>query len=274
VVLHGRKRLSRTEFDRLPRAVGWTYHYQDGVAVITPRHAPQAAVRNLASAGGVPDRSLVTPAPADLDALCTAFAAAFSGTPEYAGSRPDEVRRSGRDSLCTWLAGRRGEPRPESRALLDDGRLRGAILLVQTRTGPHVDLLFVSPTAQRRHCATRLMETAFALLRDAGCHTLTSSYDLNNRASRDFHWRLGFEDLPDTETERLRRGHAISERERRQSLGNLSPEEEVGMLAAIGLHEHTLERLREQGLENHFRLAEILAPARISDPVQPIAGYI
>lgn len=203
--LIGSFKMSPDEFWSLPRIIGWKYEYFGGEGHITPRGCPVAAVLPL-EYDEPASRSEVRPAE-DIAGLAGLFVASFTGTVEYAEFTSEKMIERSQTSLQSHLAGRRGEPRPESCVFLHQDVAVGAALIVQKAHGPHLDMILVDPTHRRLGVAAALLrEVSNALVQD-GEKYLTSAYHLSNEPSRGWHRRMGFKEIPNEYAEQMRVNH-------------------------------------------------------------------
>ncbi|MCA9792776.1 MAG: GNAT family N-acetyltransferase [Candidatus Eremiobacteraeota bacterium] len=267
----GDQRLTQQEFWRLPRHLGWRYEYIDGVAYIEPGACCVVAALNLGpgyrAAGRAPRRSQSE----ELWPLCLA---AFGPTVEYAGYNPMQAENAAREAIATYFDGERGEPRPESVVLEEGGRLVAAALLVETVTGPHLDLLFVAPDQHRRGLAEVAVGACCHQLIAAGERHLTSAYQLANLPSAAWHHKFGFREYPDRLTEQMRRYFLIAELERLKRLGTLTCQQEVRLRFArrrcSRLLTHLDAMLAQERYDEAYTVAHVLTPAKRGQPRRPL----
>ena len=197
----GSFKMSPDEFWSLPRIIGWKYEYFGGEGHITPRGCPVAAVLSLEYEPV--SRFEVRPAE-DIAGLAGLFVASFTGTVEYAEFTSERMVERSQTSLQSHLAGRRGEPRPESCLFLHRDEPVGAALIVQKAHGPHLDMILVDPKHRRLGVAAALLRAVCNALVQDGEKCLTSAYHLSNEPSRSWHRRMGFKEIPNEYAEQMR----------------------------------------------------------------------
>ncbi len=229
--------MTPTQFNLLPREVGWKYEYADGCAHIRPRpmaarlRAP-VAPRPVAETG-CRMRPLTV---ADTPALVRAFVDGFRDTVEYCDRSFAQVRWAGGDAVATFFAGRRGAFHPASRLAVPPDRpylVAGAVLVVQKPDGPFLDMLFIRRRWQRNGLGTALVGAVMNELARAGETHLGSAYNVANKPSIAWHRKLGFEELPDLMLARARGQVARHELWRREKIGGLTDEERLLLEAEV-----------------------------------------
>jgi GNAT superfamily N-acetyltransferase len=204
--LVGKVEMSFEEFQALPRILGWKYEYLQGCGYIEPRGCPVGAVLRLAEEiEAHPEVQAIE----SFDELEGLFVEAFANSVDYAGFSLDMMKERARKTLKVHRAGKRGEPRAESRVFLREGSPVGAALLVQKAHGPHLDILMVRPDQQRQGVAKALIENVGGSLLKSGERSLTSAYHLSNIPSRGWHRRMGFEEIPDLYAENVLQRHRM-----------------------------------------------------------------
>jgi GNAT superfamily N-acetyltransferase len=239
-----RVRMTVEEYELLPFKPGWQCEYRGGCAHFTPRSHPVVTSIKVAPRRHATPFRLRPAAPADAESLVGPYAAAFGETIEYCDSTREQVLRAARDAITSHFAGARGEPHAASKIALG-GRggdeVVGAALVVTGEFGAMLDLLFVVPERQRGGAASALVAAALSDLHRLGHPTLTSRYHIGNEASRDWHRRFGFVELPDLTAARLYGRAAEQELWRREKLGGLTPAERDRLVAEC---EHWREQVR------------------------------
>lgn len=269
--LVGAQRLTRDEFWRLPRHLGWRYEYIDGVARIEPGACCVVAALALRVGHAAAGKA---PRPSQSEALWPLCLAAFGPTVEYAGYTPDQAENAAREAIATYFGGERGQPRPESVVLEENGRQIAAALLVETVTGPHLDLLFVAPEHHGRGLATVAVGACCRQLLEAGETHLTSAYQLANLPSAAWHRKFGFREYPDRLSEQMRRYFLSSELERLRRVGSLTCQQELRLRFArrrsSRLLAHLDAMLEQERYDEAYTVAHVLTPARRGDPRRPL----
>jgi GNAT superfamily N-acetyltransferase len=246
-----RVRMTVEEYELLPFKPGWQCEYLGGYAHFTPRSHPVVTSVEVAPRRVETALRLRPAAPADVESLVGPYAAAFGGTIEYCDSTPGQVIQAARDALRSHFAGARGEPHAASQVALGgggasgEGEVVGAALVALGEFGAMLDLLFVTPERQRGGVASALVAAAVNDLHRLGHRTLTSRYHIGNEASRDWHRRFGFVELPDLTAARLYEREARQELRRQEKLGPLSRAERARLSARCRHWREQVKRLEE-----------------------------
>ncbi len=221
---HLELKLTREQFDRLPRNAAYRYELLGGQAFLTPRPRHFHALLDLGPIEGVDTRPLRRVRPGDWDVLPAVFAAAFRGVQPFGSLTDEEREKAARECLERTLAGGDGPLIERASFVATDeerGALVGAILVtllpagdpcdgdsyywrepppadaVERRLGrPHLTWVFVSPHEAGRGVGTALLAAAVCELRALGYAELATTFLLGNDSSMLWHWRNGFRLLP------------------------------------------------------------------------------
>lgn len=192
--------MSSAEFHALPFELGWHHEYRNGVAHFRPRDWPVITLLELKPQQAAAPCPLRTSQPTDAAALVPTYLAAFGPTIEYCDYTTEQLESSARKVLREHFAGERGNSLSASQVALhphNPNELLGACLLTAGRDCARLDLLFVQPAWQNRQLATALAAAACEQLRLYGERQLLSRYHIGNEASRRWHQRFGFREVPD-----------------------------------------------------------------------------
>ena len=219
------------EFERLPRIVGYKHEYFDDRCVLTPRQRNCYAALNLERYRPLEPRSdnhekiNVRPlAESDREHVADLCGPAFSRIPPFSSLTDEEQNAAGRDCMEFVRKGGDGPLLPEASQVAVDEHcnISGALLIVLKPPGyridpwrndgwrepidasaaqgkdgqPHIDWVFTHPWLLNRGIASAMLEQCVQVLRARGNKSLTSTYLLGNGESMAWHWRNGFELLP------------------------------------------------------------------------------
>ncbi len=225
-----RQKMSLEEYERLPFSLAWKREYINGCLVETRRQVIVHATITVAPRF-VKSPVLLRPvAESDELDLLRCFKAAFAGTYEYSGETKKQFAESARQGLRHFFRGPFHLPLPVSRVALAPSGFPGAgqpigaaLVLKQDDGWALLDMIFVSPTWQRRNIATALAVAALTALHELGGYrTLVSRYHLGNEASCAWHHGFGFADEPDLGFAQLRLHAATHELNRLDRVGQLT----------------------------------------------------
>jgi GNAT superfamily N-acetyltransferase len=227
--------LSRADFDRLPRHPSFKYELIEGVTWISPwpryGHAQMRLTRFRADPSDVGKATLRPALPNDIEALTPIFRGAFGHLQPYGSLDDDAARSAAEKSLRRTFAGDDG-PLAEAASFvaLDEDKIAGAILITLLPGGdptnedsvfwreappadlwakgegqPHLTWIFVRRFAQGIGVGTQLLQQAVRVLKRQGYKMLWTTFLLGNDSSVLWHWRNGFELLPNLLSKRRRR---------------------------------------------------------------------
>lgn len=241
-------------FERLPRKPGWKYEYFNGEAVLSPNSlcaVTTVAVATRTVRSRFPLRSVT---PVDESPLIDAYLEAFKDTVEYCDWPAEAVERSAHEAIQKfWKPGEASSGLAVADKHREDPCVLGAALVIEGRSGPVLDLLFVRPRWQRQRLATVLVGAVLGRLHDGGARHLTSRYLLANEASRAWHRSFGFVDEPDLWVARAYHRCARHAVWRTAQMGGVDERERVRLEEATlrwGREVERLERLAdEKGLD-------------------------
>jgi GNAT superfamily N-acetyltransferase len=231
-----RLKLSRQEFDQLPRHPAYQYEHAEGVACLSPwpryyhaqldleRFAEETAQRLDA----VPH---MRPAlPGDIDGLAPIFVGAFARLQPFGSLVGMESRLAAEQSLARTFTGGDGPLiEPASFVAEVQEKIAGAILLTLLPGGdptqrdsyrwpeaapadlwtrhqgqPHLTWIFVDRLMQGSGLGTHMLQHAVHALRLQKYGTLWTTFMAGNDSSLLWHWRNGFELLPHVLSKRRR----------------------------------------------------------------------
>jgi predicted GNAT family acetyltransferase len=224
-----RLKISFDEFKRLPRTLGYKHEYFDGTCVLTPRPRNCYAVLRLDRFAAPPactdDEVAIRPLQdADWDSLGQRCGFAFHRIPPFDTLTDDEKKQAGRQCMEHTRGGGDGPLIAEAShvAVDDQGSPLGVLLIVLKPAGycqdpwrndhwrlppaadavaaragqAHVNWLFVSPWHVGHGVASAMLAASVAALREMEYESLSSCFMLGNGESMAWHWRNGFELLP------------------------------------------------------------------------------
>lgn len=250
-------RMTVEEYHLLPALPGWKCEYFDGKAHLTPRHQIAFASVPIAPCPVVTEPRLRNVTPEDASALSVPFFAAFEESCEYCDWTPERIRKAGEECIARCFNGKRGRPMEASRVAIavepaGTTEIIGAALIIQSKYGPYLDLLFVHPHYQRDGLATAMVASALNALHSAGECSLLSAYDVANTASMAWHQKFGFVEEPDLLLARLRLRYYRQEVRRFQSVEATEAEQRTirrRLKDAEAWVKHLEEREKREGFE-------------------------
>jgi GNAT superfamily N-acetyltransferase len=227
-------KLSRDEFDRLPRHPAYKYELINGVTHLSPwpryGHAQLDLGRFRPEQGEIGKADLRLVRAEDKDPLVPIFLAAFGRTQPYGSLSEEDRRRAGEAALERTFSGGDGPlAAAASFVALQDEVFAGAILITllpggdptdwdcyhwegdaprnlwQERKGqPHLTWIFVRRFAQGHGVGTQLLNESVRVLEEQGYPTLWTTFMIGNDSSMLWHWRNGFELFPHMMSKRRR----------------------------------------------------------------------
>ncbi len=216
-------KLSRQEFEQLPRHPAYKYELIEGVTHISawPRHChgQLRLGRFRVPKGAAAETTLRRVASADIDALIPLLVGAFAHAQPFGSLGAADARSAAEKSLRDVFAGNDGPlVEPASFVALDGEQIVGAILVTLVPGGasadwdsyqwseppstdlwdkrngqPHLTWIFVKRWSQGTGIGTRLLQQAVRVLKSQGYATLWSTFLVGNDSSMRWHWRNGFE---------------------------------------------------------------------------------
>jgi GNAT superfamily N-acetyltransferase len=216
------RRMSFAAFERQSRKLGWKHEYHGGKAHIRPGRTFvtfQLALQRREFAFREAIRAVSRE---DAAALVRSFVAAFATAPEYADYGREQLKSEAVKCVDRFFGEGGGAWLPASMVAVARRRLVGAALVKQRSKGPLPYCLFVRPSHARRGIATALVSHVVNALIEQGEQTLFSRVLLANEPSMGWHYRFGFEELPDLSVTDSRAFFYAFELQRHQSLRDLS----------------------------------------------------
>jgi len=221
-----RLKLSRQDFECLPRHPAYKYEHFDGVAHLSPwpryGHAQLDLERFLATAHNRAETAMRPARADDLGALIDIFAGAFGQQQPFASLDDELLRVASEQSLQRTFSGGDG-PVVEAASFIGEhaAKAAGAVLITLLPGGdpterdsyhwhgppppdlwgqhlgqPHLTWIIVDRFAQGNGLGTSLLEHAARVLRGHGYEALWTTFLVGNDQSLLWHWRNGFELLP------------------------------------------------------------------------------
>jgi GNAT superfamily N-acetyltransferase len=218
-------KLSRADFDRLPRHPAFKYELIDGVTWISPwprfGHAQLRLARFRADPCDFGSATLRSVQADDRDKLAPIFEAAFGRLQPYASLDDAGRKRAAEKALAQTFTGGDG-PVAESASFvaMEDDEIIGAILITLLPGGdpvdydsrhwheppanlwekgkgqPHLTWIFVRWWDQGVGVGTQLLQQSVRVLKKRGYKTLWTTFLIGNESSLLWHWRNGFELCP------------------------------------------------------------------------------
>lgn len=221
-----RMKLSREEFDRLPRHPAFKYELLAEETLISPwprhAHASLTLSRYRPAVDDVAALQLRLATSDDIDRLVPVFCGAFDHRQPYGSLDEETMRKAARISLERTFTGVDGVfVAAASFVVLHEDRPVGAVLITLLPGGdpnewhclhwdetpppdlwdkrggqPHLTWIFVGRNGQGDGIGTQLLRAAVRTLKKQGYRTLWSTFLVGNEISTLWHWRNGFELLP------------------------------------------------------------------------------
>jgi GNAT superfamily N-acetyltransferase len=219
-------KLSRDDFDRLPRHPAYKYELLEGVTYISPWprycHAQLRLGHFRADASDMAKLPLRLAKAEDIEALVPILLGAFARLQPFGSLGEEKARAAAEKSLRHSFTGGDGPlVEPASFVALGDGKIVGAILITLLPGGeptdwdsygwrepapadlwdkgngqPHLTWIFVRRFSQGAGIGTQLLQKAVRVLKKQGYKTLWTTFQQGNDSSALWHWRNGFELLP------------------------------------------------------------------------------
>lgn len=228
-------KLSRQEFDQLPRHPAYKYELIAGMTHISPWPRYYNAQLDLSLCQppaplAAADALVFRPICADdRSALVPIFMNAFARMQPFGSLLPDERRQAVEECLKrSWTGGDGPLAESASFVAMKEDDIVGAILITllpgtdptdwesyrwdepppadlwqRSQGQPHLTWIFVNRMGQGRGVGTQLLHKAVRVLRQQGYATLWTTFLLGNDSSLLWHWRNGFELLPHATSRRL-----------------------------------------------------------------------
>jgi GNAT superfamily N-acetyltransferase len=259
--------ISIEEFELMEHPFGWKAEYFDGKAHLTPREHLVRTQMTLAPKKIATAHQIVPVDPLWNERMILAFLEAFEDSVEFCDWSSDLFHTHARKNITDYFHGKRGEPHPVSRMVLEPNsdplseglrqRIIGLALFVENKADSvrrgnlamqptqaaesflktiettqseeriELDLLLVLPEYQRMGIATEMVAGAIDSLYADGVRDLRSGYHICNDRSRAWHHSLGFEDVPEYFHCKLKAAWYRHEIWRREQLGKIERIEEL-----------------------------------------------
>ena len=230
-----RPKMSREDFERLPRHPSYRYEWFDGAACISPwpryGHACLRLTRLRVDKSDLGDAELRGVEAADAAALVPIFEASFGHLQPYGSLDETDMRVAASKAMEKTFAGGDGVLAPRASFVATaSGSIAGAILITllpggdpcasdsmqwqaspppdlwnHTEGQPHLTWIFVRRFDQGGGIGTLLLKNAVRALKRQGYKTLWSTFMIGNESSTLWHWRNGFELLPNLHSRRRMR---------------------------------------------------------------------
>jgi GNAT superfamily N-acetyltransferase len=219
-------KLTRNEFDRLPRHPSYKYELISGETLISPwpryGHGQLRLTRFRVERDDVAKAELRQVTAADEPALVPIFRAAFRQVQPYASLDDAIFQKATTAALKQTFDGGDG-PLIEDASFvaIEKGAIVGAILITlvpggdpsesesfvwhaepprdlwrKVKAQPHLTWIFVKRQGQSVGVGTQLLQAAVRVLKRQGYKSLWTTFLIGNDSSVMWHWRNGFELMP------------------------------------------------------------------------------
>ena len=217
-------------YEALEHPFGWKVEYWDGQAHFTPRSMGVNTRLNLTNYDlvgqvNVQRCSLVSAQATYTGQMIDGYLEAFGDSVEFCNWPMEKIKESAERDISHYFSEQKGEPLPASVIALEPKtqRLAGlALFVLGKEQRPHLDLLYVRSPFQRQGIATAMLHHGISHLLEAEFQELSSSYHICNHISRQWHYKLGFQDIYDWYYLRIKVGWLRNEIWRREKLGILT----------------------------------------------------
>lgn len=224
--------MSVAEYEVMAYPFGWKAEYWDGQARLTPREMGvttriDLTPRALTQTSTEQQRTLIPAEATYADQMIAGYFEAFADSVEFCDWPIAEIQKSAERGIGRYLSGKRGDPLPASVIALEPNtqKLAGlALFVLRAEQRPRLDLLYVLPPFQRQGIATAMVTWGMNCLLKSKFQELFSAYHICNDQSRQWHHKLGFQDVYDPYYIRIRVGwlkHEIWRREASKELTGL-----------------------------------------------------
>ena len=223
------------EYEVLERPFGWKVEYWDGHAQLTPRSMGVETRIDLKTYA-LPQQlnpHQHTLIPADVtytEQMIAGYFEAFADSVEFCNWPLERIQESAERCIHRYFSGHRGDPLPASVIALEPNtqEITGlALFVLKAERKPHLDLLYVRSPFQRQGIATAMLHQGISHLIETNSSELSSAYHICNHQSRDWHHKLGFQDVYDQYYIRIKLGWLNNEIWRREKLGMLTGLDEL-----------------------------------------------
>ena len=220
--------MSFDEYEVLEHPFGWKVEYWDGQAQFTPREMGVTTRIDLKTFSSQRQLSpqqytLIPVSAAYTEQMIDGYFEAFADSVEFCNWPIREIQSAAERGISRYFKGYRGNPLPASVIALEPStqRLVGlALFILKAEQKPHLDLLYVRSPHKRKGIATVMLHRGIThLLAVDASADLFSAYHVCNHQSRQWHHKLGFQDVYDPYYIRIRWGWLKHEIWRREKLG-------------------------------------------------------
>jgi GNAT superfamily N-acetyltransferase len=235
--------MSFAEYEVLAYPFGWKAEYWDGQAHLTPREMGVTTRLDLMprQQTTLQQHILVQADSTYTDQMIAGYFEVFADSVEFCNWPLEEIQKSAERGIQRYFEGKKGDPLPASVIALEPNtqQLTGlALFVLKANQRPLLELLYVRSPFQRQGLATAMVSWGINRLIETEFHELFSTYHICNRQSRQWHHKIGFQDVYDPYYIRLKLGWLNHEIWRRQKLGVLT-----GLEALIQEREQWQSRL-------------------------------
>jgi GNAT superfamily N-acetyltransferase len=222
--------MSFAEYEVLAYPFGWKAEYWDGQAHLTPREMGVTTrldlrPRTLSQQPTRQQHILVQADATYAHQMIAGYFEVFADSVEFCNWPLEEIQRSAERGVKRYFEGKKGNPLPASVIVLEANtqQLTGlALFVLKANQRPLLELLYVRSPFQRQGLATAMVSWGINRLIETEFHELFSTYHICNQQSRQWHHKIGFQDVYDPHYIRLKLGWLNHEIWRRQKLGALT----------------------------------------------------
>ena len=227
--------MSYDEFQTIERPLGWKTEYWDGYARLTPRGIGVKTRLSFEAASIVEhtnstELTLAVPTPDGIQKMIDGYIASFINSVEFCGWPINQIFEEAYRDISLYFKGKRGKPLSASTIVQDPKTqtvIATALFTDKKEQGACLELLYVSPSYQRKGIGTHIIHRSIRLLAQQGYSQLTSRYHICNHHSRQFYHKLGFQDVCDRYYLRTYTAWLRNEIHRRETLKMLDDLEDM-----------------------------------------------
>ncbi|MGB8703324.1 MAG: GNAT family N-acetyltransferase [Thermosynechococcaceae cyanobacterium] len=236
--------MSFAECEVLERPFGWKVEYWDGQAHLTPREVGITTRIDLVPRSLRTHHELIPVHPAYTEQMIAGYLEVFTDSVEFCDWPSAQIQDSAEKCIAHYFAGKRGEALSASVIALEPNsqNLAGlALFILKREKQPHLDLLYVRHSFQRRGIATAMVTWGINGLSKPNFSALFSTYHICNEESRLWHHHFGFQDIYDPYVLRLKSSWLTQEIWRKEKLGLFE-----GLDALITERDHCQSQLKPE----------------------------
>lgn len=247
--------MSFAEYDVLAYPFGWKAEYWDGQAQLTPREMGVATrldlmAHSLSQPATLQPHRLIQANSTYTDQMITGYFEVFADSVEFCNWSLKEIQKSAERGIHRHFEGTKGDLLPASVIALEPStqQLMGlALFILKDDQKPFLDLLYVRSPFQRQGLATAMVNWGINHLINSKFQELVSTYHICNDPSRQWHHKIGFQDIYNAYYIRLKLAWLNHEILRRQKIGALT-----GLEALMQEREQWKSRLEAEDLDDFY----------------------